>query len=58
MSKFIQERLSHVEKNFGDLCATFSSYARKTAKIRDKGATFLSFTVIFFFYRLSRSLKI
>lgn len=37
MSKFIQERLSHVEKNFGDLCATFSSYARKTAKIRDKG---------------------
>ncbi|XP_036366384.1 protein FAM92A isoform X1 [Octopus sinensis] len=36
-SKFVQDRLAHVEKNFGDLCVSFNSYTRKTARIRDKG---------------------
>uniref|UniRef100_A0A0L8G445 Uncharacterized protein n=1 Tax=Octopus bimaculoides TaxID=37653 RepID=A0A0L8G445_OCTBM len=36
-SKFVQDRLAHVEKYFGDLCVSFNSYTRKTAKIRDKG---------------------
>ncbi|KAH3772436.1 CBY1-interacting BAR domain-containing protein 1-B-like [Dreissena polymorpha] len=36
-SKFIQERITSVEKNFGQLCETFSSYTRKTARLRDKG---------------------
>lgn len=36
-SKFIQERITAVEKNFGQLCDTFSSYTRKTARLRDKG---------------------
>ncbi|WAR13155.1 FA92A-like protein [Mya arenaria] len=36
-SKFIQDRISAVEKNFGQMCDTFSSYIRKTARLRDKG---------------------
>ncbi|XP_064079801.1 CBY1-interacting BAR domain-containing protein 1-like isoform X1 [Macrobrachium nipponense] len=35
--KFIQERISGVEKHFGNICTTLGSYARKTAKLRDKG---------------------
>ncbi|XP_068621539.1 CBY1-interacting BAR domain-containing protein 1 [Battus philenor] len=36
-AKFIQERITSVEKNFGDLCVAFGDYARKTARIRDMG---------------------
>lgn len=36
-SKFIQDRISATEKHFGQMCETFSSYIRKTARLRDKG---------------------
>ncbi|XP_033754764.1 protein FAM92A-like [Pecten maximus] len=36
-SKFIQDRVSLVEKHFGQLCDTMSSITRKTARLRDKG---------------------
>ncbi|KAK7086479.1 hypothetical protein SK128_009824 [Halocaridina rubra] len=35
--KFIQERISGVEKHFGKICTALGSYTRKTAKLRDKG---------------------
>ncbi|CAH2240560.1 jg21034 [Pararge aegeria aegeria] len=36
-AKFIQDRISNVEKNFGDLCVGFGDYTRKTARLRDMG---------------------
>lgn len=36
-SKFIQDRISHVEKSLGELCQLIGAYVRKTARIRDKG---------------------
>ncbi|GBP06015.1 Protein FAM92A [Eumeta japonica] len=36
-AKFIQDRISSVEKNFAELCSVFGDYARKTARLRDKG---------------------
>ncbi|XP_064611124.1 CBY1-interacting BAR domain-containing protein 1-like [Liolophura sinensis] len=36
-SKFIQDRITTVERDFGQLCDTFSSYTRKSARLRDKG---------------------
>jgi len=34
---FMQDRITQVEKHFGDLCDGFGSYARGFAKLRDKG---------------------
>lgn len=31
-AKFIQDRITNVEKNFGDLCVAFGDYTRKTAR--------------------------
>lgn len=31
-AKFIQDRITNVERNFGDLCVAFGDYARKTAR--------------------------
>lgn len=31
-AKFIQDRISNVEKNFGELCVGFGDYTRKTAR--------------------------
>ncbi|KAG7311268.1 hypothetical protein JYU34_002299 [Plutella xylostella] len=36
-AKFIQDRINTVEKYFGELCLAFTGYARKTARLRDKG---------------------
>ncbi|CAK1544183.1 unnamed protein product [Leptosia nina] len=36
-AKFILDRIINVEKNFGELCAGFSDYTRKTARLRDMG---------------------
>ncbi|XP_023947333.2 CBY1-interacting BAR domain-containing protein 1-A [Bicyclus anynana] len=36
-AKFIQDRITNVEKNFGELCVGFGDYTRKTAKLRDMG---------------------
>ncbi|XP_073942106.1 CBY1 interacting BAR domain containing protein Fam92 isoform X2 [Choristoneura fumiferana] len=36
-AKFIQDRITNVERNFGDLCVAFGDYARKTARLRDQG---------------------
>ncbi|KAL4712920.1 hypothetical protein ACJJTC_011990 [Scirpophaga incertulas] len=36
-SKFIQDRITTVEKNFGLLCVAFGDYTRKTARLRDMG---------------------
>lgn len=45
--KFIQERISGVEKHFGHMCSALGAYTRKTAKLRDKGdelsKTFLAY---------------
>ncbi|XP_048508249.1 CBY1-interacting BAR domain-containing protein 1-B isoform X2 [Athalia rosae] len=35
-AKFVQERISSVEKHFAELCTTFAAYTRKTARLRDK----------------------
>lgn len=32
-AKFIQDRITNVEKNFGDLCVAFGDYARKTGRL-------------------------
>ncbi|XP_076470346.1 CBY1-interacting BAR domain-containing protein 1-like [Babylonia areolata] len=36
-SKTIQDRLTAIERHLGQLCDTFGSYTRKTARLRDKG---------------------
>ncbi|XP_026328621.1 protein FAM92A [Hyposmocoma kahamanoa] len=36
-AKFIQDRITSVEKNFGELCVVFGDYVRKTARLRDMG---------------------
>ncbi|XP_034173119.1 CBY1 interacting BAR domain containing protein Fam92 isoform X1 [Osmia lignaria lignaria] len=36
-AKFVQDRISNVEKHFAELCVTFAAYARKAARLRDKG---------------------
>ncbi|CAG9566631.1 unnamed protein product [Danaus chrysippus] len=36
-AKFIQDRITNVEKNFGELCVGFGDYTRKTARLRDMG---------------------
>ncbi|CAK1602819.1 unnamed protein product [Parnassius mnemosyne] len=36
-AKFIQDRITSVEKNFGDLCVAFGDYTRKIARVRDMG---------------------
>ncbi|EAL39225.3 AGAP009881-PA [Anopheles gambiae str. PEST] len=35
-TKFILERISTVEKHFGELCGAFAEYTRKVARMRDK----------------------
>jgi len=35
----MQDRITQVEKHFGDMCEGFGGYARKFAKLRDKGKT-------------------
>ncbi|XP_030596915.1 CBY1-interacting BAR domain-containing protein 1 [Archocentrus centrarchus] len=32
----IQEKITNVEKHFGDMCQLFAAYVRKTARVRDK----------------------
>ena len=39
MVKFCQDRVQHVEKNYGLLCQSLGSVTRKIAKMRDKGQT-------------------
>ncbi|XP_078049803.1 CBY1 interacting BAR domain containing protein Fam92 isoform X2 [Augochlora pura] len=36
-AKFVQDRISNVEKHFAELCASFAAYTRKAARLRDKG---------------------
>ncbi|XP_028034104.1 protein FAM92A isoform X1 [Bombyx mandarina] len=36
-AKFINDRITSVEKNFGELCVAFGNYTRKTARLRDMG---------------------
>ncbi|KAL5102863.1 Protein FAM92A-A [Taenia crassiceps] len=36
-SKFFNERVSQIETYFGDLCAEFINYTRRTAKLRNNG---------------------
>ncbi|CAF4785910.1 unnamed protein product [Pieris macdunnoughi] len=36
-SKFILDRITNVEKHFGELCVGFGDYTRKTARLRDMG---------------------
>ncbi|KAJ0182056.1 hypothetical protein K1T71_002778 [Dendrolimus kikuchii] len=36
-AKFIQDRITTVEKNFGEMCVAFGDYTRKTARLRDMG---------------------
>ncbi|CAG9769062.1 unnamed protein product [Ceutorhynchus assimilis] len=36
-ARFLQDRIQLVEKHLADLCDVFGQYARKTARIRDKG---------------------
>ncbi|XP_076658201.1 CBY1 interacting BAR domain containing protein Fam92 isoform X2 [Halictus rubicundus] len=36
-AKFVQDRISNVEKHFAELCTSFAAYTRKAARLRDKG---------------------
>ena len=36
--KMIQDRMNATENHLGQICDTMSSYTRKTAHVRDKGA--------------------
>lgn len=36
-AKFIQERITTVERNIAEFCNAFSLYSRKAARLRDKG---------------------
>ncbi|XP_020293348.1 protein FAM92A1-A isoform X3 [Pseudomyrmex gracilis] len=36
-AKFVQDRITGVEKHFAELCTTFAAYTRKAARLRDKG---------------------
>ncbi|XP_076244532.1 CBY1 interacting BAR domain containing protein Fam92 isoform X2 [Calliopsis andreniformis] len=36
-AKFVQDRISNVEKHFAELCNAFAAYTRKAARLRDKG---------------------
>lgn len=36
-AKFLQERINLTERNLASLCDVFGQYARKTARLRDKG---------------------
>ncbi|XP_063236637.1 CBY1-interacting BAR domain-containing protein 1 isoform X2 [Bacillus rossius redtenbacheri] len=36
-ARFIQERISTVEKHFAELCTSFAAYTRKASRLRDKG---------------------
>ncbi|XP_076669186.1 CBY1 interacting BAR domain containing protein Fam92 isoform X5 [Andrena cerasifolii] len=36
-AKFVQDRISNVEKHFAELCTAFATYTRKAARLRDKG---------------------
>ncbi|KAF7649878.1 hypothetical protein LDENG_00134650 [Lucifuga dentata] len=33
----VQEKITNVERHFGQMCQLFSAYVRKTARLRDKG---------------------
>ncbi|XP_015609979.1 protein FAM92A-B isoform X2 [Cephus cinctus] len=35
-AKFVQERISSVEKHFAELCTIFAAFTRKAARLRDK----------------------
>ncbi|XP_050448585.1 CBY1-interacting BAR domain-containing protein 1-A isoform X1 [Cataglyphis hispanica] len=35
-AKFVQDRITGVEKHFAELCTIFAAFARKTARLRDK----------------------
>ncbi|XP_014481008.1 PREDICTED: protein FAM92A1 isoform X2 [Dinoponera quadriceps] len=36
-AKFVQDRITAVEKHFAELCTTFAAFTRKSARLRDKG---------------------
>lgn len=36
-AKFMQDRITNVQKHFGNLCDTFGGYARALCKVRDSG---------------------
>lgn len=36
-TRFMQQRITEVEKHFRDMCDGFGGYARGFAKLRDKG---------------------
>ncbi|KAL0132740.1 hypothetical protein PUN28_000462 [Cardiocondyla obscurior] len=35
-AKFVQDRITGVEKHFAELCTTFAAFTRKAARLRDK----------------------
>ncbi|RLU25907.1 hypothetical protein DMN91_002069 [Ooceraea biroi] len=35
-AKFVQDRITGVEKHFAELCTIFAAFTRKTARLRDK----------------------
>lgn len=36
-SKFVQQRITNIEKHYAQICQDFAAYTRKTARLRDKG---------------------
>ncbi|XP_012229644.1 CBY1-interacting BAR domain-containing protein 1 isoform X2 [Linepithema humile] len=36
-AKFVQDRITGVEKHFAELCTVFAAFTRKAARLRDKG---------------------
>lgn len=50
-AKFVQDRISNVEKHFAELCTTFAAYTRKAARFVHNNSFYWSCTYrLFLFY--------
>lgn len=57
-AKFIQDRITSVERNTAELCHVFGEYSRKAARLRDKGDELARVTVTYAEYEdINKSLS-
>lgn len=57
-AKFIQDRISSIERNTAELCHVFGEYSRKAARVRDKGDEIARVTISYAEYEdINKSLS-